>query len=239
MLISEIYKLLVFNVKEYYRTGKLINDVIYLSDMEKTYFKSKHELCGVLNAPKPDNSIVILCHGGGTSSKESKITVDMQEELGLLEISSFRFDFTGHGESKGTPEEFTIWQGVEDILAAMKFLKTKGFNKFILLGNSRGGACALRAAARSDLKCLILISPTSKYENFDERPDVANKISIPTIIIQGDQDKSVPLERNVALCDMISGCKLEVIEGSDHGYSNPTHHAKRIEMALRFIKEHY
>lgn len=208
--------------------------------MPKVYFKSRYKICGVLNIPNvSDNRIIILCHGGGASSKESSTNVDLEKEFQKIGISTFRFDFTGHGESEGKPEDFTIQQGIEDIFSAMNFLRTKGYKDFILLGTSRGGACALRAAVKSkNLKCLVLISPTSKYEHFDERPLIAKRCNVPTLIIQGDMDKSVPVERSRKLCDMMPICSLKIVKGADHGYTLPEKHRQRIFLAIQFIQKY-
>ena len=209
--------------------------------MQKVYFKSKYLLCGVLNAPTTaDNRIVLLCHAGGNSNKESRITFDLEKNFQKIGISTFRFDFTGHGESEGKKQEFTIEQGVEDILCAMNFLRTKGYAHFILLGASRGGVCALRAAVkRKDLKCLVLISPTSKYEDFRERLLIAQKCTIPTLIIQGDKDKSVSLEKSRELCAAIPQCVLKVVKGADHRYTESGTHQKRMSLTIRFIKKYF
>ncbi len=208
--------------------------------MQKLYFKSKFLLCGVLNAPHAaDNRIILLCHAGGNSNKESRITFDLEKKFRKIGISTFRFDFTGHGESGGK-KDFTIQQGVEDIFSAVGFLKTKGYKYFVFLGGSRGAACALRAAVRcKNVKCLVLISPASKYESFRERLAIARKCRIPTLVIQGDKDESVSLEKSRELCAAIPQCVLKVVKGADHRYTVSGTHQKRMSLAIRFIKKYF
>lgn len=208
--------------------------------IQKVYFKSKYLLCGVLSVPRAaDNRIVILCHAGGNSNKESRITLDLEKKFRKIGISTFRFDFTGHGESEGK-KDFSILQGVEDIFSAMNFLKTKGYRYFVLLGGSRGAACALRATIRrKNVKCLVLISPASKYESFHERLAIAKSCRVPTLIIQGDMDKSVPLEKSRELCAVIPQCTLKIVKGANHRYTVSHTHQKRMSLAMRFIKKYF
>lgn len=51
----------------------------------------------------------------------------------------------------------------------------------------------------------------------DFRPDLA-QISIPTLVIHGDSDKTVPLENSgQRLPSLLAHCKLHVVEGGPHG----------------------
>ncbi len=205
----------------------------------KVHFTSTHTLYGVLSVPDESRKdIVILCHGGGTSTRESLINRDVAAGLERIGIASLRFDFTGHGESEGRPEEATIAQWVADIGAAARFLKEEGFRRFVLLGSSRGGSAALRAAAGGDLACLVLISPTSRFEDFSERPAAARACRAPTIIIQGDHDRSIPMAQSRDLCGMIPSCTLEVVKGADHNYTEKGTHEERVRLALGFIRGH-
>ena len=208
--------------------------------IQKVYFKSKYLLCGILNVSHvTDNRIVVLCHAGGNSNKESRITLDLEKRFQKIGISTFRFDFTGHGESEGK-KDFTIQQGVEDIFAAMDFLKTREYRQFVLLGGSRGATCALRAAVRrKNIRCLVLISPASKLEPFHERLVIAKKCNVPTLIIQGDKDTSAPLEKSRELCAAISDCSLKMVKGADHRYTVPGTHQKRMSLAIQFIKKYF
>ena len=135
---------------------------------EKIYFKNskKLNLCGILSNPtsSKEKPIIILCHGFSTS-KNGHTYVRFQEVLNKYQISTFRFDFFGHGESGGKFEDITISEAVDDILNAIKFLKNQGYAKIGLVGSSFGGIASLIAASKTnDLFVLALKSPVSNYE---------------------------------------------------------------------------
>lgn len=136
---------------------------------QKVFFTDSNNinLCGILSDPTSNISqkppIVICCHGD-LSSKESKTFVTLEPLLNSKDIASFRFDFFGHGESGGKFEDLTITEASNNILAAIEFLKSKGYTKIGLLGSSFGGLCSITAASKSqDLTCLALKAPVSNW----------------------------------------------------------------------------
>lgn len=135
--------------------------------MNKLYFTNSKgdRLCGIISNPSGDKikPIIILAHGFSTN-KNSYTYVSLSNNLDTHNISSFRFDFYGHGESDGKFESITISEAVDDILNAIKFLKEKGFRKIGLMGGSFGGIASMMAASKSkDLYLLVLKSPVSNY----------------------------------------------------------------------------
>jgi dipeptidyl aminopeptidase/acylaminoacyl peptidase len=134
---------------------------------EKIFFKDSkgNRLCGILSDPTGDNGrpIIILCHGFRTS-KNRRTYLRLQEMLNKRQISTFRFDFFGHGESDDKFEDITISEAVDDTLIALKFLKDRGYGKIGLFGSSFGGIVSLMVASKtSDLFVLALKSPVSNY----------------------------------------------------------------------------
>jgi non-heme chloroperoxidase len=68
----------------------------------------------------------------------------------------------------------------------------------------------------------------------DLRPELT-KISVPTLIIQGDHDMSIPLELSGRVCaELINGAELIVYENAPHGLYL-THRDRLNEDLLRFI----
>ena len=137
---------------------------------EKVYFENSKgdKLCGILSDPIGDKRpMIILCHGFSTG-KDATTCVKLEKILNGKEISTFRFDFFGHGESDGKFENITISEAVDDILNAIKFLKAKGYNKIGLFGSSFGGIASIMAASKTtDLFVLALKSPVSNYKERD------------------------------------------------------------------------
>jgi alpha/beta superfamily hydrolase len=249
---------------------------------EKIFFKNSkgNKLCGILSNPtsQKEKPIIILCHGFSTS-KEGRTYVRLEEILNDKGVSTFRFDFFGHGESEGKFEEITTFEAVDDIQNAIKFLKESGHKIIGLIGSSFGGmASIIEAGKTDDLYVLALKSPVSDYmalihSRVDEQDikgwkekgvidvtgvdgeirilnfsfyeeaekvkayEAAQNIKIPTLIVHGDEDETVPIEQSRKTARLIENCRLETIEGTDHTYSDSSHFKKMLELISEFIIE--
>ena len=246
----------------------------------KTYFENSAgiRLCGILSNPTEDREkpIIILCHGFSTS-KDGRTSVRLEEILNEQRISTFRFDFFGHGESEGKFAEITSSEAIDDVLNAIKFLKESGYKKIGLVGSSFGGMASIIAASQlDDLYILALKSPVSDYRSmaharrseqelkdwkekgfieldstnedrqrlnysfYDDAENVkvyeaARKIKAPSLIIHGDEDETVPIAQSQKTARLIENCRLEIIKGCDHVYSNPDHFERLLNLILEFI----
>ena len=246
---------------------------------DKVFFKNSKGsvLCGILSNPTTDKEkpIMVLCHGFATS-KDGNTYIRLEEILNENEVSIFRFDLFGHGESDGKLEDITISEAVDDVLNAIRFLKESDYKKIGLLGSSFGGMASLLAALKNnDLYILALKSPVSDYQSLfmlrDEKEmdtwrqegfihftsiygeklrlnysffedaikanvyEYADKIKLPTLIVHGDKDNVVPVEQSKKTAGLIENCKLEIIEGADHTYSNPRHFEMMLDIISEFI----
>ncbi|MFH1408920.1 MAG: alpha/beta hydrolase [Nanoarchaeota archaeon] len=133
--------------------------------MEKLTFNngSGIELSGILSDDDTSKPIVIMCHGF-SSNKGRPFYTDLERLLAEKSISTFRFDFYGHGESQGLFKDITLNEGLRDLDAAIKFIKEKGFTKIAILGSSYGGMVVLLAAAsHPELKAVIGRAPVSHH----------------------------------------------------------------------------
>lgn len=65
----------------------------------------------------------------------------------------------------------------------------------------------------------------------------ASQIKIPALIVHGEKDETVPLEQSIKTARLIENCRLDIIEGCDHIYSQPEHFEKLLELVSRFIFE--
>ncbi|MBD3310386.1 prolyl oligopeptidase family serine peptidase [Candidatus Woesearchaeota archaeon] len=77
----------------------------------------------------------------------------------------------------------------------------------------------------------------SFYENIDKNDGykAAERINIPTFIVHGSADKTVPVEQSKNICSMIHDCKLEIIEGADHRFSGSGHFARMMQLVSGFL----
>lgn len=65
--------------------------------------------------------------------------------------------------------------------------------------------------------------------------EAAKKIKIPTFIVHGDNDESVPIEQSKKIVGLIDNSRLEVIKGADHRYSKPGDFEKMLGLISEFI----
>ncbi|MBI1971941.1 MAG: alpha/beta fold hydrolase [Candidatus Aenigmarchaeota archaeon] len=116
-------------------------------------------LSGVLHKNKDDNSIVISAHGFGTD-KNYWIIKELSKYLDRKKIASMRFDFTGAGDSEGDIGNSSVEQMVDDLNAAVRFARARGYKKITVAGHSLGGMVAILAATMNkDIHALMLMAP--------------------------------------------------------------------------------
>ncbi|KAL5572467.1 hypothetical protein UlMin_022064 [Ulmus minor] len=126
---------------------------------QKVVVPNKHgeKLMGLLN-DTGSVEIVILCHGF-RSTKEHTTMANLAVALEKEGISSFRFDFSGNGESEGTFQYGHYQREADDLHAVIQHLS--GANRIIsgILGHSKGGDVVLLYASRyHDVSTVVNVS---------------------------------------------------------------------------------
>ena len=149
---------------------------------EKIFYNSTDniKLCGLLSKCNNDNKIIILCHGIRGNKSERKSFDELTKSLSENNYNSFRFDFRAHGESTGKDYEMTITKEIEDLESTIKFLNTKGYDEFILLGASFGGSIiSLLDYSKYNIEALIVWYGALDYKGttVDLFSDEAKKIA--------------------------------------------------------------
>jgi len=125
---------------------------------QKIYFKNKsnEKLYGAWY-PASSGKAVIVCHGFTGHSNKLRF-LKICEELQLKGISVLRFDFSGHGKSEGILGSSSCIKQQDDVISAMNYLNTLGFDTFFLIGHSMGGAVVCLTAPKdkriSGIACL-------------------------------------------------------------------------------------
>jgi dipeptidyl aminopeptidase/acylaminoacyl peptidase len=69
--------------------------------------------------------------------------------------------------------------------------------------------------------------------------DAIQQIKIPTLIVHGDKDKTVPIEQSLRCVNMMENCRLEIIEGADHTYTQSRHFEKMLSLITAFISDKF
>lgn len=68
--------------------------------------------------------------------------------------------------------------------------------------------------------------------------EAAQKIAIPTLIVHGDRDETVPVAQSLKTAALIPDCRLDIIPGADHVYSDPDHFETMLRLIHGYVKEH-
>ncbi|MEX0621446.1 MAG: alpha/beta fold hydrolase [Candidatus Woykebacteria bacterium] len=208
-------------------------------------------LAALLEGERRDVPVVVMCHGYG-SSKNSTSTTGLSSELVKKGITTFRFDFTGCGQSEGKLADLVPSQGLDDLKSAISHM---GFGDFALYGSSFGGHVSIWYASKDPVLALALKAPVSDYadvvseEISDRRKkfiedtrdldlyEKAKNIKSPVLILHGDADDVVPIGQSKKLIKHIGGeAKLEVLRGTSHDIRDENLELMQDAMAAFFAK---
>nr|XP_004507942.1 uncharacterized protein LOC101494407 isoform X2 [Cicer arietinum]XP_027192846.1 uncharacterized protein LOC101494407 isoform X2 [Cicer arietinum] len=128
-------------------------------EQQRLIIPNKHgeKLVGILH-DSGNKEIVILCHGF-RSSKESNTIVNLAAALEKAGISSFRFDFSGNGESDGSFQYGHYWREADDLYAVTQHFHESNRLVTAILGHSKGGGVVLLYASKyHDVKAVVNLS---------------------------------------------------------------------------------
>ncbi len=177
------------------------------------------------------NAVVLWCHGNAGNIINR---LENLRELYRLGLSVFLFDYRGYGRSQGRPSEEGLYQdaqGAHDYLTRTKMIRPE---RIILFGRSLGAAVAGELAAQKPAVGLILESSFPSIEavakfHYGGLPvhwllgaefmliDRLPHLSLPKLIIHGDQDDIIPLELGRQVFEAARPPKFfYAIPGADH-----------------------
>ena len=153
--------------------------------MEKrlTYTNKHGEKLVGIHAKGEADICVILSHGFLSDKDENTLFSSLAETLGKHDISSFRFDYTGHGESEDVPLSLDRMQ--DDFDASARFMQNLGYDQVYFVGHSLGGVPVLRSDVAS--KHSFLLAPYYK-------PDT-RRVNMILEEFNSDEDKIVMANR--------------------------------------------
>jgi putative redox protein len=118
-----------------------------------------HKLAARLDRPKGEVRCYAVYAPCFTCTKDVHAAVRIASGLAERGIATLRLDFTGIGESEGLFAETNFSSTVEDLLAAIAYLKNQHRTPHLLIGHSLGGTAALVATQRSaDIQAVVTIN---------------------------------------------------------------------------------
>lgn len=99
---------------------------------------------------------IVFCHGAFESQQHWS---DYAQRMHAQGYPAFTFDFTGHGESQGTPSLVDLRVWAYNIRDALTHLQAMGYQRFALVGWDIGGSAALLATAHDQrLNCAVILA---------------------------------------------------------------------------------
>jgi pimeloyl-ACP methyl ester carboxylesterase len=173
----------------------------------------------------------VVFHGNGESIGDWCDIAEAMHAKGLgVVITEYRG--TGISREDGEPSEEGLYS---DAAAVLDAVQARGVprERIVLLGQSLGTGVAAEMALRGKGGALVLISPYTSFvaltkeklpllparfvvtERFDTLSK-APEIRIPTLVIHGDADETVPFAMGRAVAEAVPGAKLHVVHGGHH-----------------------
>ena len=237
-----------------------------MKEPSPVYFSTPSgRLKGVLHHPRGSaRCCIITCHGL-FSSKDSDKFQDLAQVFSKNRYAVLRFDFRGCGESEGSIEDTTISGRIEDLKAALAFVKKElplhGL-PIGLLGSSMGGYISLHLAALdSSVKAVVAWSTPFSFEGLREVIEESNQtplkeafyrdathhdVTAPLsrlknlLLIHGDKDEVVPLDHARNLYRFaLEPKQLTVVPGADHTFSNPILRNQAVTHSLNWFNRYF
>lgn len=163
---------------------------------------------------------VILAHqGGGGEGPWLCAWMRYARALALQGYRVLAFDHRGFGSSGGTSNWARARRVDFDVLAAIKVMRARGANEFVLVGASLGGAAVLSAAALSPAQISGVISFASPqtFGRIDALK-ASRALRVPVLFISADEDAPFPEDAR-ALYDACASPdkQIAIVPGTVHG----------------------
>lgn len=159
----------------------------HLSDKDFTEFttlnENGHKIQAYFYSGKPNNGVLLLCHGHGVTHGHMDDMVGFLRKAGLGIIL---FDFRAHGRSEGKLCSIGVKEW-NDIAFVIEAAKKKGFidesTNLAAYGRSMGAASLINGSAKlPDIKAFILESSFENLRKIAAR-DAWHNVRIPDTII--------------------------------------------------------
>lgn len=152
-------------------------------------FKNKlgNELKGVIDQVEKPIAHAIFSHCF-TCSKDHASSYRICKALATKRVQVLRFDFTGLGKSEGDFSNTDFSSNIDDIKAAVEYLKNISSTPQLLIGHSLGGIAAIAAACELDeIQAVTTIAAPSRPAHVLDH----FKQHLPKIIENGFENISV------------------------------------------------
>ncbi len=173
---------------------------------------------------------VLLCHGNGGNVGDRVLHAELLSGAGF---DLLLFDYRGYGRSTGRPDEEGTYRDARAAREALLREAGAEGSPVFYLGESLGGAVALRLALEAPAQGLVLQSTFTGVRDMarqhypfipralvpDAYPSLRRipELRTPLLVLHGDRDEIVPLSHGKALHEAAPEPKrMQVFEGVGH-----------------------
>jgi len=193
-------------------------------------------LPGDLALPALSSALVVFAHGSG-SSRRSPRNVAVAERLRRDGLATLLFDLLTDHEAQDRRLVFDIDLLARRLAAAVERASAEPDLDGMpigLFGASTGAAAALVASVELQRVAAIV--------SRGGRPDLAGealeRVTVPTLLVVGGQDRQVLELNREAQARMRSRTRLEVVPGATHLFEEPGALERVAELASAWFAEH-
>ena len=192
----------------------------------KIYFQSDDlKIEGLVEERTADKGVVVShphpLYGGDMYAAGVESIVHAYWKKGY---TTLRFNFRGVGGSQGAYGDGVGEQ--QDLLAALAYLQTAGFESVEIAGYSFGSWVNARAAVEAGVdESQIMVSPPVAFLNF------TGVTALPGLrwAVTGERDEIAPSDMVTALTQRLNpAARVAVIPGADHFYSGALSQLERV-----------
>ncbi len=188
------------------------------------------KICGFLHKASKQAPTLLFFHGNGEIAQDYH---DLGPEFQKRGINFCVMDYRGYGQSGGEPTFSSMFNDSHKIFQQLRvYLEKNGYTgPLSVMGRSLGSASAIELASyyQSEISGLIVESgfaytyellqrlgipkkllPEDKESESSPLP-LMNKITIPTLIIHGEEDYIIPVNNGYALYENCSSKEKELV----------------------------
>ena len=196
----------------------------------------KSTLTGVLELP-PKSSGVVLYTRDSRARQQSPGSIYFVNELRRTGLASLRLEPPGPDKHGGDANRFDLAQLGSRLGAAIDWLAAEAETRMLafgLFGTGSEAAAALRLAALRPAQIAAVVARGGRPDLAG--PDTLTRVCAPTLLIVGEDDRSVIECNRLALNQL--GCEkdLAVIRGATYPLAQPGALQEAARLAARWFK---
>jgi len=193
-------------------------------------------LPGILAVPRKATGVVVFAHGSG-SGRLSPRNTRVAEALREGGLATLLLDLLTEAEAADESKVFDVDLLADRLRAAAVWVRGEEATKHLPIGYfgaSTGAAAALIAAA-ADPSVRAVVSRGG-------RPDLASsvlpRVTVPTLLIVGGDDRVVIRLNKRALADLGGEKQIEIVAGAGHLFEEPGTLDEVARLARRWFERH-